>query len=237
MRQPGGIRVRAASTEDLAALLRCDPYSETNLERQGLIADAIAGGQCYVAERSGAALGFVLLTGGFFRHAFVPLLAVAPEFRRQGVGLALLKAAIASCGTAKLFTSTNSSNLGAQKLLSRAGFVRSGVVENLDVGDPELIYFIGTEDGAMLRVFTDAESTSVVAAQVRAMNLTSAQLEQLRGMVDMLLTDTMYTLLLGLDGEASIGGVQQRYDLRSESGTVISGKIEEEAWRQFHGAT
>jgi hypothetical protein len=28
-----------------------------------------------------------------------------------------------------------------QSLLSRAGFVLSGVIENLDEGDPEIVYF------------------------------------------------------------------------------------------------
>jgi hypothetical protein len=47
--------------------------------------------------------------------------------------------------------------------------------------------------------------------------------------VDGVLTDAFYTLLLGLDGSASIGGVQQCYDLRDESGDKITGDGELEA--------
>ena len=43
-------------------------------------------------------------------------------------------------GTAKLFTSTNQSNLGMQALLVRLGYEPSGIVHNLDEDDPELIY-------------------------------------------------------------------------------------------------
>lgn len=59
---------------------------------------------------------------------------------RRGVGLRLLAAAMAACRTAKLFTSTNQSNLAAQRLFAGAGFVRSGHIEHLDEGDPELLY-------------------------------------------------------------------------------------------------
>ena len=39
-----------------------------------------------------------------------------------------------------MFTSTNQSNLPMQRLCDRLGYVKSGYVENLDEGDPELIY-------------------------------------------------------------------------------------------------
>lgn len=37
--------------------------------------------------------------------------------------------------------STNRSNEPMRRLLERQGFVASGVVENLDQGDPERVYF------------------------------------------------------------------------------------------------
>jgi hypothetical protein len=40
-----------------------------------------------------------------------------------------------------LFSSANLSNVAAQRLFVRAGFIESGRVENLDPGDPEVIYF------------------------------------------------------------------------------------------------
>ncbi|WZB72100.1 hypothetical protein WJ968_11125 [Achromobacter xylosoxidans] len=45
-----------------------------------------------------------------------------------------------ACDTAKLFTSTNQSNVAARRLMAKAGFVPSGMIENLDEGDPELVY-------------------------------------------------------------------------------------------------
>jgi GNAT superfamily N-acetyltransferase len=65
---------------------------------------------------------------------------VASSWRRHGVGAALLGALAHRCTTPKLFTSTNASNLPMQALLLRAGFEPSGIVHNLDPGDPELVY-------------------------------------------------------------------------------------------------
>jgi hypothetical protein len=48
---------------------------------------------------------------------------------------------IPTIATEKLFTSTNLSNLPMQGIMSKLGYRPSGVIENLDPGDPELIYF------------------------------------------------------------------------------------------------
>ena len=47
----------------------------------------------------------------------------------------------------KLFTSTNQSNTPMQALLALLGYVRSGVIDNLDPGDPELVYFLDLSGG------------------------------------------------------------------------------------------
>jgi hypothetical protein len=87
----------------------------------------------------------------------------------------------------------------------------------------------------LLESFVGAEGGTAVAKQIRAMNLSQAQQTQLREVINAVLRDTMYSLLLGLDGCASIGGVQQSYMITDENGIVITsgGDLEEEAWRQF----
>ena len=69
------------------------------------------------------------------------MLYVARDYRRRGVGSALLEQVERLCKTQKLFTSTNLSNSSMQALLSRRGYVHSGVIHNLDEGDPEVVYF------------------------------------------------------------------------------------------------
>ena len=93
-----------------------------------------------VARVDGVVRGFVITDTSFFDEGFVRLLMVHPEFRRRGLATSLMRAAELDCETNKLFTSTNQSNLPMQQLCDRLGYQRSGIVENLDEGDRELIY-------------------------------------------------------------------------------------------------
>lgn len=78
--------------------------------------------------------------------------------------------------------------------------------------------------------------TGAAAQQFRALELSEGQSQKLWEAMDMALTDVFYSLLLGLDGAAAIGGEQHDYQLREESGNLISGngEIEAEAFEQFH---
>nr|WP_252091205.1 hypothetical protein [Pseudomonas sp. MWU13-3659] len=66
---------------------------------------------------------------------------MAKAIDAAGWGLALVAHIQAECREKKLFTSTNRSNAPMRRLLERQGFVESGVVEHLDEGDPEQVYF------------------------------------------------------------------------------------------------
>lgn len=68
------------------------------------------------------------------------------------------------------------------------------------------------------------------------MNLSPEQTQQLREMLDVFTTDALYTLLLGLDGSAALGGDQRHYTLLDEDGSVIAeeGDLEAAAYAWFH---
>lgn len=134
------IITRAAQADDVDAMLACDAYAQAHASRGEAVRAAVSQGHCQVAIRAGQVAGYVLTHGDFFGHGFVSLVVVAPAQQRRGVGLRLLAAAEAACRTGKLFTSTNQSNGTAQRLFARAGFVRSGQIDHLDEGDPELVY-------------------------------------------------------------------------------------------------
>ena len=68
------------------------------------------------------------------------MLYVQQDWRRQGVGQILLGYLEKVCHTHKLFTSTNLSNLPMQRLLAKLNYRLSGVIHDLDEGDPELVY-------------------------------------------------------------------------------------------------
>nr|BFD41327.1 hypothetical protein FFPRI1PSEUD_28260 [Pseudomonas sp. FFPRI_1] len=136
-----GRLIREARAEDVPAMLGFDAYADAHPERGQALRRAVEQGQCWVEVESGRALGYLLLNHDFFDQGFVSLVVVAPDQQRRGVALRLLAAAQQACRTTKLFISTNRSNQAARGLIAKAGFVPSGVVENLDHDDPELIYF------------------------------------------------------------------------------------------------
>lgn len=133
--------VRMAKPEELHALIRIDAYAQSHASRVVQLERALLTGTCLVAEHRGELAAYLVLEQSFFGQGFIPLVCVARNHRKQGLGSALLAAAEAACPTSRLFTSTNASNIAAQRLFARAGFVRSGIIENLDAGDPELVYF------------------------------------------------------------------------------------------------
>ena len=134
------IVTRIAGHGDVAAMLACDAYAQTHPERGEAVRAAVDRDLCMVAIRAGQVAGYALRHEDFFGYDFVSLVVVAPGQQRRGVGLRLLAAAADACRTEKLFTSTNQSNGAAQRLFARAGFVRSGQIDHLDEGDPELVY-------------------------------------------------------------------------------------------------
>jgi GNAT superfamily N-acetyltransferase len=126
--------IRVAAASDLPQLQQLSPtHSEA-------VTKATHAGRCHVAEENEAILGFVILEYSFYAYGFVSLLHVHEDHRRRGIAMALMARAEEECTTPKLFTSTNGSNKPMQHLCDRLGFVPSGVILNLDEGDPELVY-------------------------------------------------------------------------------------------------
>jgi len=133
--------IRAAGSDDIADLIAADPYAQIDAGRRAQIAQWVDAGHCFVAERYGEIVGYSVLNRQFFDSFFVRLLAVAEAERRTGVGTAILEHLIALLPRGeKLWTSTNQSNAAMRALLPRLGFVPSGRIDNLDDGDPELIF-------------------------------------------------------------------------------------------------
>ena len=132
--------IERASSGDFEHICALDETAHGKPARRRLIETACESGHISVARVEDVVRGFVIADESFFSQSYVRLLMVHPEFRRRGLATALMRAAELGCQTGKLFTSTNQSNIPMQRLCDRLGFVKSGYIENLDEGDPELIY-------------------------------------------------------------------------------------------------
>lgn len=70
----------------------------------------------------------------------MPLVVVSSANRRSGVGRQIVSGLEHQSSADRIFTSTNTSNSPMRHLLTNLGYQHSGMVENLDPGDPELIF-------------------------------------------------------------------------------------------------
>ncbi len=78
------------------------------------------------------------------------------------------------------------------------------------------------ERDALLAVYADLNSGSAVGAHLDAAQLTPQQRAEVIAALDIALTDTFYTLLMGLAGTGSLGGSQQAYSLSDEHARPIT---------------
>jgi len=137
------ISIRPAVSSDVEAICSFDLIARQADDRREFIRHAVNAGTCYAAVAERDVIGYGVLNYTFYRHGCIDMLYVAAGQRRRGAGTALLQHMERQCRTPKLFTSTNLSNLAMQALLAKGGYMLSGVIHNLDEGDPEIIYYKG----------------------------------------------------------------------------------------------
>ena len=97
----------------------------------------------------------------------------------------------------------------------------------------ELFYNDKTE---YLQTCLNENSGLFVSGKMKSLNLNDEQKEVMAEIVDGMLTDVYYSILLGIDGCASIGRYQYTYKLYDEDGNLITdgGELEGDAWEFFH---
>jgi GNAT superfamily N-acetyltransferase len=138
------LQFRIAQAVDFVHLAEVDERW-TEPDRRLRLEQAILELRCWVAAPPGAPdrpVAYGLLRHNWFGQPLLELLMVHPQHRGHGIGSALLKHLVAAAGwpEAKVFASANRSNTIMRQLLEREGFIESGIIHNLDEGDPELIY-------------------------------------------------------------------------------------------------
>ena len=139
------MRIRLARQEDVKDIIKFDHIARirSRKDRRDFIKRSVLNKRCYVAAIKGKPVGYTVLEYDFwgFGGGFISMLYLHEDYRRRGIGSKLMKYAEDKCKKEKLFTSTNQSNKPMLSLLKKLKYERSGIIHNLDPGDPELIYF------------------------------------------------------------------------------------------------
>ena len=134
------MNIRRAQEDDVSAICTIDHVAQVEEERRQFIRTSVRDGIAFVALSDGQITGYSVLEHSFFARGFISMLMVRPDRRRSGIGSALVRHVEGLCESDRIFTSTNESNLPMQSLLQKLGYKRSGIVDDLDPGDPEVFY-------------------------------------------------------------------------------------------------
>ena len=138
------ISLRKATIKDKAIVVDfgygLDQVEQINLKREQKITKAILAKECYIVLANDSVVGFVLFDYRFFDQGWIELIFIGEKFRGNGIAGQAINLICKQCKTNKVFTSTNSSNIQMQKVLSKLGFSFSGKLIGLDEDDPELFY-------------------------------------------------------------------------------------------------
>ena len=138
------VSIRPASNADLPAILAIDPVAQREERRHDYVSRALAGDRgmdVRVLVLDDEIAGFAIMAE-FFGHPFLERICTGEQYLRRGVAGALMANIEGGFDGDRLFVSTNESNAVMRTLLVSRGYRVSGMVENLDPGDPELFFVI-----------------------------------------------------------------------------------------------
>jgi GNAT superfamily N-acetyltransferase len=138
------VALRPATTGDLDAILDMDPVANREERRHDYVSRSIRGEygrDVRVLIVDDELVGYAIM-GEFFGHPFLERISTAEPQRSRGVASALMANIEIGFEGDRMFVSTNESNQTMRELLVKRGYRVSGMVENLDPGDPELFFVI-----------------------------------------------------------------------------------------------
>lgn len=136
------ITVRNAIEPDIEFIKNIDHLMSSECEREVAIKNAINNNSAYVVCYDETVAGYGIIHHHFFGHPFIEMVYISEDCRGNGYGPILMNAMLSNINSSKVFTSTNQSNEHMQHVLKRDGWIKSGYIDHLDEGDPEIIYII-----------------------------------------------------------------------------------------------
>ena len=88
------------------------------------------------------------------------------------------------------------------------------------------------EKQEMLKIYFDKENETQVGNQIKNIVSKGISTDEVKELLDSVMNEVFYTILLGLDGETSLGDVQMQYKLYDEDDNLLEG-IESYAYDAF----
>ena len=133
-------RINLAHAFDFESLCCLDHSCNSDQARRKSIRNAISENRVWVLRDTDQIIGYGSIYHEFFDRSFMAMVYIGVEYRNRGFGVQLIEFLETQCRSKELFTSTNESNAHMRHVLAKLGYRESGIIENLDPGDPEIIY-------------------------------------------------------------------------------------------------
>jgi len=133
--------VRPAQISDSAALKALDSAVASDGARADAIDRWLKEDEVVLAEVDAVIVGYaVLARRRFLDYDTLQMLMVEERYRGQRIGEMLLRRVQGLVLTDRFFVTTNLSNYPMQRMLRRLGYVGCGFIDELDPGDPEIVF-------------------------------------------------------------------------------------------------
>lgn len=84
----------------------------------------------------------------------------------------------------------------------------------------------------MLKIYFDKEKETQVGNQIKNIVSKGISSDEVKNLIDSVMNEVFYTILLGLAGETSLGDVQMQYKVYDENDNLLDG-IESYAYESF----
>ena len=75
-------------------------------------------------------------------------------------------------------------------------------------------------------LYLDPEQQTEVFRLIQSLNLDASQTGIMKNILNLLLQETAYALVCGIEGTGSIGSIQEQFKLISESGDNLTGELD-----------
>ncbi|MGD6961369.1 GNAT family N-acetyltransferase [Fictibacillus phosphorivorans] len=135
------MEIQYAKKHHLQKIIELDKKMIGSDHRKEELGHAIKEERCLILYQEDEIAAFLIYHTHFFDCCFISLIMVDPAHQRKGLASSLLTHMSRISPTNKLFSSTNESNESMKKVFIKNYFTKSGFIDNLDEGDPEIIYY------------------------------------------------------------------------------------------------
>lgn len=131
-----------AELADLETICRFDPLIGLDRRQREFVASAIEEGRCWTAFFDETPAGYGIFNYQFQGYGVVHRIFVSPDYRRRGIGRALLDYFAAACSSPRLYIGVPQQELAMLELVRMRGYALSGVVHDIAGEGSALIYYV-----------------------------------------------------------------------------------------------